>query len=72
MQSRAHRGGHLRFRHQQGLARWIPAFAGMTIFAVGASSIVIPAKAGIQLDCLNHKAVIGSLECHSELCYDEG
>jgi hypothetical protein len=43
----------------------------MTTFTAGASSIVIPAKAGIQLDCLKQVVVIGSLECHGELCYDE-
>jgi hypothetical protein len=32
---------------------WIPAFAGMTIFRAPVPAIVIPAKAGIQFQCLN-------------------
>jgi hypothetical protein len=35
-------------------SNWIPAFAGMTTLDAPAASIVIPAKAGIQLLCLTH------------------
>jgi hypothetical protein len=34
--------------------RWIPAFAGTTAFRARVPGIVIPAKAGIHFDYLNH------------------